>query len=120
MTRRGGAVRALTDHVETRAIERYTQQAAAARDRLIREEIDTTDWDEYAVLDIVFVREGATMTALSRDPLSDGFTIRENYTVRRWRDAAPPVEEVAVPGYDCEVLRVTEPLWKRVQSTSRD
>lgn len=67
----------------------------------VREAVETTNWETYAVVDVVDYRP-ATSRGLEDD--------RPHTEVHRHRERAPSATTYATPERGCTVHRLTEPL----------
>lgn len=73
----------------------------------VREACEATDWDAYAVLDVV-----TFLPATSRGLEDD----RQRVEVYRYRDRAPPIDRYENGERAYRVQRLTRPLLKRFET----
>lgn len=83
------------------------------REDRMRDELAETDWHETPIVDIVWVRSDLQQT-VSFGP--GNFKVEgPKLTVERHESPAPPARESSVRGYQCEIQRVTRPLYEKMQ-----
>ena len=102
----------MTDlEIQTDAIDSIARQMSERREELMRDALESTDWDETPIVDIVTEHPDPTPVQWER-PVEPP-TMR--FHVRRYQHPPPRLEESAIDGSRCEVQRVTRPLWEKIQ-----
>lgn len=100
-----------SERIQTDAIESITRKMAKRREGLTRQALESTDWDETPIVDIVVEYPELTPNQRGKDMTPP--TMR--FHVQRYQHPPPKMDESAIDGSKCTVQRVTRPLWEKVE-----
>lgn len=98
------------------ALGQVTQQAVDGllekRDAIMRERLESHDWDQYPILDFVWVEDVPHLDWQAGETL-ESFNLSVRVVIREHTSPAPHPVRSRVPDHRCEVQRVTRPLYEK-------